>query len=220
MASTRQNFENELNELHQEILRLGSIVELAIDMAIEALVNQNANIANQVISGDTYINKIELDIENKCVTLIATQQPMAKDLRRISACLKSITDLERMADYAVDIARIAVRIDSEPHIKPLVDIPNMAKLTQRMVRDCLDSYVYENVELAKKVGNDDQDVDHLYSKVFNDLVEIMAKEPKNIKQGAHLLFVAKALERIADHATNIGEDVIYLVTGERKDINS
>lgn len=219
MAPTRQNYENELKDLQCAILRLGSLVELAIDMAVKSLIKQDADIANQVISGDQVIDNMELEIENKCLVLIATQQPIAKDLRKIGSALKIITDLERMADYAVDIARITNRIGREPLIKPLIDIPKMAKLSQSMVHNCLDAYVTENVDLAQKVGTDDHAVDHLYATVYDDLLQLIVNDSTTAKQGTHLLFVAKALERIADHATNIGEDVIYLVTGDRKEIN-
>ena len=219
MAKTRQNFEKDLKDLRQDILRLGSLVELAIDLAIQSLVKQDQELAEQVIAGDQIIDEIEQEIEHKCIILIATQQPMAKDLRRIGAGFKIITDLERMADYAVDIARSTNRIVGEPLVKPLIDIPMMAKLVQKMVRDCLDAYVREDVDLAQKVGEDDHQVDHLYGTVFNDLLELMTKEPSAVKQGSYLLFVARSLERIGDHATNVAEDVVFLVTGERKEIN-
>lgn len=219
MAVTRQNFENALKDLQCDILRLGSMVEQAIDRAIQSLAKQDAELAQQVINGDNEIDHMDMEIEDKCIKLIATQQPIAKDLRKIGAGFKIITDLERMADYAVDIAKVTIRIHDEPLIKPLIDIPRMATLTQKMVHECLDAYVSENVDLARKVGNDDHEVDHLYATVFDDLMEIMTKKPTTVKQGTYLLLVARALERIADHATNVGEDVIFLVTGERKEIN-
>jgi phosphate transport system protein len=144
---------------------------------------------------------------------------MAKDLRRISAGLKIITDLERMADYAEDIAKVAKKIAHQPLIKPLIDIPRMAHLAQKMVKEALDAYVQENAELAYQMAKDDDQVDSLHNQVFRELLVYMMEDPKTISQATYLLFVSRYLERIADHATNIGEDVIYLVTGERKELN-
>ncbi|WP_227765512.1 phosphate signaling complex protein PhoU [Zhaonella formicivorans] len=220
MHSNRTSFENALAELQQDILRMGSLVEEAIKNAILALTKQDVTLAEQVKAKDDLIDQLELEIEAKCMRLIATQQPMAKDLRRIGVGFKIIVDLERMADYASDIADITTVIAGEPLIKPLVDIPKMAELTQLMVKDALDAYVKEDVELAAKMCADDDEVDRLHKRVFDDVLALMTKDAKNIKQGTYLLFISRYLERIADHATNLGEGVIYLVTGERKSLNN
>lgn len=220
MHSNRTSFENALAELQQDILRMGSLVEEAIKNAILALTKQDVTLAEQVKAKDDLIDQLELEIEAKCMRLIATQQPMAKDLRRIGVGFKIIVDLERMADYASDIADITTVIAGEPLIKPLVDIPKMAELTQLMVKDALDAYVKEDVELAAKMCADDDEVDRLHKRVFDDVLALMTKDAKNIKQGTYLLFINRYLERIADHATNLGEGVIYLVTGERKFLNN
>ncbi|MBC7341986.1 MAG: phosphate signaling complex protein PhoU [Clostridia bacterium] len=217
--SAREGFQNSLVELQKDILRMGSLVEEAIARAVEALKKQDMALANSVIESDRVIDDLELEIEDKCMKLIATQQPMAKDLRRISAAFKMVTDLEKMGDHASDIAKATRRIGNQPLIKPLIDIPRMAELSQKMVKDSLDAYVNENPELAYAVAQDDDMVDHLHSQVFRELLTYMMEDPRTINQATYLLFISHYLERIADHATNIGERVIYLVTGERKELN-
>jgi len=186
---------------------------------VTALKEQDVGLAQKVRQGDEAIDDLELLIEDRCVKLIATQQPMAKDLRRISVAFKIITDLERMADYANDIAKATLIIAQEPLIKPLIDIPRMAKLSQKMVKAALDSYVNEDIELAMSLAEADDEVDSLHSQVLRELLTYMMEDPKTIRQATHLSFVSRYLERISDHATNIGERVIYMVTGKRKDLN-
>lgn len=219
MGSTRQTYDKALEDLQREILRMGSLVEAAIDDAVHSLAKQDSKLAQRVIDGDEAIDDLKREIEDKCMILIATQQPIAKDLRRIGTAFGIITDLERMADHATDIAKITLRLANEPLIKPLIDIPKMAKLAQNMVRGVLDSYVNADIELAQKACSKDDEIDHLYRQVFDELLEIMQRDPRTVIQGTHLLLVARYLERIADHATNIGEGVLYLETGERKDLN-
>jgi phosphate transport system protein len=219
LVGGRRAFDKALKDLQQEILRMGSFVEEVIANSVLALAKQDVELADRIIAGDDLIDQAERDIQNRCLKLIATQQPMAKDLRRIAAGFKIIIDLERMADNACDIAKVAKRIAGQPLIKPLIDIPRMAEITQGMVKDGLDSYVRENVDLALTMCKHDDEVDHLYSQVFRELLVLMLEDPKKITQATHLMFVARYLERIADHATNIGEEVVYLVTGERKELN-
>lgn len=217
--SPRQGFDNALRELQQDILRMGSLVEEAIALSVQSLVKQDQELAQKVIDGDSAIDDLETQIEEKCIRLLATQQPMAKDLRKIGTAFKIIGNLERMGDHACDIARTTKRIGNEPFIKPLIDIPRMAEITQKMVKDCLDAYVQENVELAQALTKDDDLVDHLHSQIFRELLTYMMEDPHTIRQSTYLLFISRFLERIADHATNIGERVIYLVTGERQALN-
>ena len=217
--SPRQGFDNALRELQQDILRMGSLVEEAIALSVQSLVKQDQELAQRVIDGDNAIDDLEAQIEDKCIRLLATQQPMAKDLRKIGAAFKIIGDLERMGDHACDIARTTKRIGNEPFIKPLIDIPRMAEIAQKMVKQCLDAYVQESVELAQALTKDDDLVDHLHSQIFRELLTYMMEDPHTIRQSTHLLFISRFLERIADHATNIGERVIYLVTGERQALN-
>ncbi|WP_423055360.1 phosphate signaling complex protein PhoU [Zhaonella formicivorans] len=220
MGTIRQNFTNALKTLQNDILRMGGLVEEAIANAVRSLAKRDVTLANRVIEGDALIDRLELEIESKCMMLIATQQPLATDLRRIGAGFKIITDLERMADYAEDIAEITTRIAHEPLIKPLIDIPKMAEITQGMVRDSLDAFVREDVSLVYEMAKRDDLVDSLHRQVFEELQVYMSRDPNTIFQATYLLFVSRYLERIADHATNIGERVIYLVTGERVDLNS
>lgn len=216
---TRNAFDRALEELQQEILRMGSLVETAIYNSVKSLASQDLEMAEQVIQGDKIIDHMETDIEDKCLKLIATQQPIAGDLRKISTGFKIITDLERMADHSVDIAKVTRRLAGQPLIKPLVDIPRMAALTQQMVKDGLDAYVRGDVELARTLNEKDDEVDHIYAQVFRELLTYMMEDPRTITQATYLLFVGRYIERIADHATNIGERVVYLVTGERPVLN-
>ncbi|HED23942.1 MAG TPA: phosphate signaling complex protein PhoU [Firmicutes bacterium] len=212
-------FEEKMSGLQERLQYMGSLVEEAIALAIESLKKQDPDLALAVIEGDDRIDDLEQEIEEKCLEVIATQQPMARDLRRVATLFKMINDLERMADYATSIAKITRRIGHQPLIKPLVDIPRMAFLSQKMVKQSLDAYVREDVDLALAVGTDDDEVDHLFGQIFRELLTIMMENPKTITQATHLLFVGRWLERIGDHATNIAEEVIFLVTGEKKNLN-
>jgi phosphate transport system protein len=212
-------FEEKMNNLFDKLQQMGSLVEESIARTIEALKTQNLELAQAVIDGDDLIDDLEEEIEAKCLEVIATQQPMAKDLRRVATLFKMINDLERMADYATSIAKITLRIGQQPLIKPLVDIPRMAFLSQKMVKQALDAYVREDINLAAEVGKDDDEVDKLFGQIFRELLTIMMENPKTITQATHLLFVGRWLERISDHATNIAEDVIFLVTGDKINLN-
>ncbi len=212
-------YEEKMKNLFDKLQQMGSLVEEAIARSIEALKTQNLELAQAVIVGDDLIDDLEHEIEEKCLEVIATQQPMAKDLRRVATLFKMINDLERMADYATSIAKITLRIADQPLIKPLIDIPRMALLSQKMVKQALDAYVREDVELATAVGKDDDEVDKLFGQIFRELLTIMMENPKTITQATHLLFVGRWLERISDHATNIAEEVIFLVTGEKCNLN-
>lgn len=216
---TRQSFDSNLRDLHNELLRMGSIVEVQIYQCIEALVKQDIELAQTVIKNDDIVDNLQKEIEDRCIKLIATQQPMAVDLRKIFTTTKIVTDLERMADHAVDIARIVVRLKGEKYIKQIIDIPKAGDIVQSMIRDSLDAYVEGNVERSYEVCKRDDEVDAIYKKVFNELLLIMRENKDTIHQATQFLFICKFLERIADHATNICEWTIYLVTGEIKDLN-
>lgn len=215
----RTTFEQAIKELQEDLIKMGSLVEESIDKAVTSLANRDAKLSEEVVAGDDAIDAMETEIENKCMTLLARQQPIAKDLRLIATVLKIITDLERMGDHATDIAKVNLRLDGQPLIKPLVDIPRMAVLTQNMVRNALNAFIREDIKLAEQVGQDDDEVDHLYGQIFRELLVFMLQDPRTISQATYLLFVGNYLERIGDHATNIGERVLYLVTGEKKDLN-
>jgi len=215
MTSTRQSYNQELEALRQKILEMGTCVERAIDQAVASLTLQDLAMARIVMDGDDDIDNMESDIEDKCIVLIARQQPLARDLRIISTGLKITTDLERVGDHAFDIAKITLEIAKQPLIKPLVDIPRMSAMAQKMLNDSLVAYINLDITLAEQVCADDDAVDNIYSQTLRELLTYMMEDPTTIKQATQLLFVARYLERVADHATNIAEWVIYLATGQR-----
>lgn len=215
----RTEYTQQLKDLQIKLLKMGSLVQHIIEEALQALLNQDMEKAKKIYLMDDRIDALELEIEVECMRLIALQQPMAKDLRIIGTILKAITDLERMGDHAVNIAKQTELIGEEPFIKPLVDIPRMARLSENMVAKALDSFMKEDVNLAREVAHDDDEVDEIYESIYTELLEMMIHDQKIIKQAINLLLIGRFLERIADHATNIGERVIYMVTGERVEIN-
>jgi phosphate transport system protein len=216
---SRKGFHYELEDLQREILKMGVLVEEAIFLGVKSLAHVDAKIAEQVIAGDAKINEMMVEIESACLRLLALQQPMASDLRVIGTALKLVTDLERMGDHAVDIAKMTKRLQGERLLKPLVDMPHMADLAKEMLRDALNSYVNRDMDLALSLAKKDDVVDGLYKQIFNELQGLMEANGANVRQGTMLLIVCQHLERIADHATNIGEWVIYMVSGLRKDLN-
>ena len=217
MNTTRHNYDYELQGVRNDILQMGQMVITAIERSIQALVDLDMELACQVIQGDDAIDELELLLEERCVVLIARQQPLAKDLRILSTGLKISTDLERIGDHAFDIAKIAKRLGEggNGHIKPLLDIPRMAGLATQMLRDALTAYVNMDVELADKVCQADDEVDALYNQLFRELLTYMLANPAVINDATQLIFVARYLERVADHTTNNAEWVIYLQTGQR-----
>lgn len=212
---TRQSYDQELESLREEILEMGQLVQNAIHNAVKALAEQDVELASKVMDGDDAIDNLEIEIEDKCMLLIAKQQPLAKDLRRIGTGLKITTDLERVGDHAFDIARIAIKIANQPLIKPLIDIPRMANLAENMLKESLEAYVNLDISQAEKVCRDDDEVDDIYNQVFRELLTYMMENPQTITQATQLVFVTRYLERVADHSTNIAEWVIYLATGQR-----
>ena len=215
MSIVRQGFDQELESVRQELVHMGQIVQDAIKNAVDALARRDKALAQQVMDGDDLIDSMQVEIEDRCISLIARQQPVATDLRILGTGLKITTDLERIGDHAFDIAKIVLLIGNEPLIKPLVDIPRMAVMAQSMLEDSLQAYLKLDIQLAEKVCRDDDLVDQLYHQVFRELLTYMLEDPKKINQATQQIFVARYLERIADHSTNVAEWVIYLVTGER-----
>lgn len=216
---TRQSFDRKLFDLQQHILRMASLVENAIYNSVKSLTNRDVALANEVIKKDDAIDELLNDIEYTIIKIIATQQPIARDLRVAVSGLKIIISLERMGDHAVDIARIALKLADERSIKPLVKINEISGLTREMVKLGLDAYVNGDVAKARRMCEADDEVDSLYRQVYDELVRYMKEDTSTIDQATHLLFVCRYLERIADHATNIGEEVVYLVTGEWFELN-
>ncbi|AQS58329.1 phosphate signaling complex protein PhoU [Desulforamulus ferrireducens] len=217
--SSRLSFDKALADLQQDILRMGSLVEKSIYDGVKSLATQDIILAGEVIEGDDVIDEQRFKIEDKIIKIIATQQPMAKDLRILVTGMRIAISLERMADHSVDIARVTMCLAEEKLIKPLVSITEMAKLAQQMVKDGLDAYVHSDPEKARAMCKADDEVDHLYHQTYQHLVSYMKRDPATIVQATYLMFVARYLERIADHATNIGEYVIFQATGEWKELN-
>ncbi|MDD2573909.1 MAG: phosphate signaling complex protein PhoU [Bacillota bacterium] len=215
----RRYLDNELIGLNRMLKRMGFLVEEAIDRSIRSLVEHESALAREVIADDDLIDDLELEIEEKCINLIATQQPLAGDLRKIFTALRIITDLERMADHAVDIAKVTIRLEGQQYIKPLIDIPRMAMLARGMVEDCLNVYMDRDLELASSINKKDDEIDALYKQVFRELLVYMMESPRTIDQATQFLMVSRFLERIGDHATNVCEWVVYSVTGKRANFN-
>jgi len=213
---TRHSFDEELHDLYLEMISMGTCVEESIDNSILALKKQDIELAIAVFKNDDIIDEFEQKIERKCLNLIARQSPLAKDLRTITAALKIITDMERIADHSADIAEITIRMANQKYIKPLVHIPQMAEMAKRMVNKSIDAYVRQDVELAKQVCASDDDVDDLFNKIILELVNLMKSDVGTIEQAVDFMFITKYLERMADHATNIGEWVVYNVSGEHE----
>lgn len=207
-------FDNELKELRQNILKLGCMVENAIRDSVKALVERDSELAREVIQRDHLVNALDVKIDEECVRLVALRQPMASDLRLITTAMKITTDLERMGDLAVNIAERAIELNEEPQLKPFVNIPKMAEISQSMVRDSLDSFVTGCSRLPYEVIKRDDEVDDLTVKNFEELLSFMLQDPKNIHLAVKRTYIAKYLERIADHATNICEMIIYMCKGK------
>lgn len=207
-------FEKELNNLHNELHDFGRMVEDAIDKTIIALMNQDTSLAQEIMHFDDNIDSKEKHIERLCLMIIATQQPLAKDLRNVSTALKIITDMERIGDHASDISELTLRHVGKKYIKPLVDLPKMAEIARGMVKSSLNAYVTGDIELAKKTICDDDIVDDLFTKITLDLISLMKNDSNVIDQAIDLMLITKYFERIGDHATNIAEWAIYNTTGD------
>jgi phosphate transport system protein len=212
--------QNELDKLSEEVLKMGRLLEGQIHNAVKALIDKDVNLAEQVIEKDEIIDHMENDIERKSLSLIALKQPMAGDLRLTGSFLRLIIDIERMADHAEDIARIALDLHEQTYIKPLIDIPRMAKLGQDMVDVAMKAFIERDVDLAMSIVPMEIEMDGLYDQVFRELLLYMMQDHRNIAQATSLLLVAGHLERIADHATNLAEIVVFVVEGRRIDINA
>jgi len=216
----RTAFHKKLGQIQDEILAMGSMVEKAIGQSVEALKNRDTEAANRIVKDDLYINRKRYEIEEKCIQLIATQQPMAGDLRNIICILNIVTELERIGDYAEGIAKIVLLIGDEPPLKPLIDIPRMADKTIDMLHRSLDSLINHDAETAREIAQEDDEVDDLYDQGFRELLTFMAEDPRTITRATRLIWVAHNLERSADRVTNICERVVYFVTGKMEEIGA
>jgi phosphate transport system protein len=216
----RAAFHKKLKEIQDEILVMGSMVNKATLLAIEALQNRDLTLAKQIIIDDQKINRKRFEIEEKCIQLIATQQPMASDLRTIVSVLNIITELERIGDYAEGNAKITIMIGNEPPLKPLIDIPRMADKTVDMLNRSLTAFINHDADAAMKISAEDDFIDNLYDQVFRELLTFMAEDPKTITRATRLIWVTHNLERSADRVTNICERIVFMVTGKMEEKNT
>lgn len=216
MATTHtdKKYEEDLKKLRDDILQMGGLVEDQIHKAVRSLVDRDSPLAQAIIERDHQVNHLDVEIDDLCIRLLALHQPTARDLRFITTALKITTDLERIGDMAVNICERALELNREPQLKPYIDIPRMAQIAQRMIHESLDAFVREDTDLALKVCKDDQQVDDLNSQIFRETISFMIEDPHTINRAMKITFISKYLERIADHATNIAEMVIFLVKGK------
>jgi len=216
----REVYQKKLKEIQDDILFMGSMVEKAILRSMEALKGRNLELAQQIIDDDQKINKKRFEIEEKCIELIATQQPMASDLRIIISVLNVITELERIGDHAEGIAKIALLIGNEPPLKPLIDLPRMAEKTADMLHRSMDAFIHHDIEAARHIAGEDDEIDNIYDQVFRELLTFMAEDPKTITRATRLIWVGHNLERSADRVTNICERIVFVVTGKMEEIGA
>lgn len=216
---TRQSYIEAIEALNQEILRMGVHVQEALRKSIDSLREKDSDLAKRVIDEDTAIDRIEIEIEDRCITLIAREQPVATDLRKIVTCLKIAAQLERMGDYARHIAKATLKLIDVPYLKPLVDIPRMAEICIDMIRGILTAFVDEAGDKAVSVSQMDEEVDNLNNQVLREVLTYMMENPNHIEQSITLIFVSRYLERIADRVTNIAEWIIYRKTGQHVELN-
>jgi len=216
---SRSGLNRELMSLQGELLRMGTLVEELIYKAVKSMLTKDQAMAQEVIDTDDVVDQMALEMEHKCLSVIALQQPMARDLRSIGTVLRVIVDLERIADHAEDIAGITISLMEQEYMKPLIDIPRMGDICRDMLKRSLKSYIEEDTALAWSLIEDEKTIDALYNQIFRELLAFMMEDPRTINQALSLLLAAGHLERIADHITNLGEMVVYMVDGNRVDFN-
>lgn len=208
----RRHFQDELEQLKTRLLEMGGLAEEHVRLAVRGLVDNDRTLIDRVLDGDEPVNRLHVEIDNRCFTLLALFQPMAADLRTIVSAVKINADLERVGDLAVNIAQAAARYASHPPVKKLIDIPLMADIAQNMLRDALDSFVRHDVQLAQHVLDEDDRLDALKTQIFRELLTYMLQDPTTIEPALDLILISRHLERIGDHATNLAEDVIFIVS--------
>ncbi len=211
---TDKKYGEDLKKLREDILYMGGLVEDQIQKAVSSLVERDSKLADTIIQRDHEVNRLDVEIDDLCIQLLALHQPAARDLRFITTALKITTDLERIGDMAVNICERALELNEEPQLKPYIDIPRMARTSERMIRQSLDAFVREDTDLALKVCKDDQEVDDLNSQIFRETISFMIEDPHTINRAMKISSISKYLERIADHATNIAEMVVFMVKGK------
>jgi phosphate transport system protein len=217
--SPRETFDRQLQQLLDELLVMGSMVEHAVIESVDSLKRRDLAASKKIYEADRYINEKRYEIENNCLTLIATQQPMARDLRFLAAILEIITELERIGDYAKGIARINIRLGDEPLVKPLIDIPKMAEKGLDMLSRSLQAFVHRDADAARLIPDEDDEIDDLYNDIYRELLQIMINDPRTVDRATYLLWAAHNLERLADRVTNICERIVFVVTGEMMELD-
>ncbi len=216
---TRTTFDHQLAEIQEDMLVMASMVEAAVERGIEALKTRNVELARQIVADDQKINRKRYETEEKCIEIIATQQPLASDLRTIISVLHITVDLERMGDHAEGIAKLALMLADEPQLKPYIDVPRMAQIANEMLMSAMEAFKHRDAQMARAICNMDDEVDALYDQVYRELLTFMINDPRTIQRATYLIWVAHNLERIADRVTNICERVVYLVEGHIEEMN-
>lgn len=215
----RHKYLESLNEIHQDVLKMGTLVEESIRKAMQALKKRDDDLARVVINEDDQINNLELQIQDKCIVLIATEQPVASDLRGLITIIKIVTQLERMGDHAIHVAKGVLRLSGEPYMKKLIDLPRMAECAIRMIHEVLTAFMENDLEKAEQVAAMDDEIDELHNQVMRECLTYMMQDPKNIQQSITFLFISRFLERLGDHVTNISEWICYNITGKHRELN-
>jgi phosphate transport system protein len=218
-ARARATLDRALRSIEDDILRLGDMVDSAIERSLRALADRDAGLARQVVDDDAKVNRLRFEIEEACLAVMATQQPAASDLRKVVAAMSVVVDLERMADHAAGIGRTVIRMGDEPPVKPSIDIPRMGDLCREMLRAALKAFLARNAEAARRVAERDQEIDALYQQIFRELIDFMVEDPGTTTRALYLLFSAHNLERIGDRITNIAERVVFMTSGVMRELN-
>lgn len=216
---TREAYHKSLKDLQNEVLHLSEMVSTALKDSMGALKNRDLPLSKRIVEDDVKVNKKRFEIEEKTIMLLATQQPMAGDLRMLASIINIVTDLERIGDHAEGIAKISLSIGNEPLVKPLIDLPTMAEKALSMLERCMQAFIHKDAETAKMICNEDDEVDALYDRIYGELIMLMVENPKIIKDATYLIWGAHNIERIADRVTNIAERVVYTVTGKMEEMN-
>jgi phosphate transport system protein len=217
--TSQHAFDQKFISIRDNLLRIGQLLDVAIERALTALKNQDENLARQIVADDVTINDLRFTVEEDCLALIATQQPAASDLRAVISAMNIVNDMERMADHATGIAKTVLRMGNQPLLKQLNDIPRMGNFARDMLKRSLDAFLARDAEAARAIAAQHDEIDHLYKKVFEEVIQMMARDPNAIQGGTYLLWCAHNLERIGDRVTNIAERVIFMTTGTMKELN-
>ncbi len=217
--TSQHAFDQKFISIRDNLLRIGQLLDVAIERALTALKNQDESLARQIVADDVTINDLRFTVEEDCLALIATQQPAASDLRAVISAMNIVNDMERMADHATGIAKTVIRMGNQPLLKQLNDIPRMGNFARDMLKRSLDAFLARDAEAARAIAAQDDEIDHMYKAVFDEVIQMMARDPNAIQSGTYLLWCAHNLERIGDRVTNIAERVIFMTTGTMKELN-